>query len=130
MRYRTWYRVECGYSKLDTYTCIICPQVGYNQADLGVHGFSCTHERSTVVECSHGLGQSFPLHWVTKAPNKIIPILNLLGIYNPDCWILIIISIVSVSIFLLVANKVATHYIDEPSDSEYLAIIPFRLGKE
>ena len=123
------YRVECGYSKLDTYTCIICHQVGYNQADLGVSGFACNYERIKVVECSHSLNYG-SYHWVTKAPNKIIPILNLLGIYNPDCWILIIISIVSVSAFLLIAAKVATHYVDGPSDFEYLAIIPFRLGKE
>ena len=129
MRYRTWYRVECGYSKLDTYTCIICHQVGYNQADLGVHGFACNYERSKVVECSHSISYGLD-HWVTKSPNKIIPILNLLGIYNPDCWILIIISIVSVSMFLIIADKVAKHYIAEPSDFEYLAIIPFRLGKE
>ena len=104
-------------------------QVYNGGADLGVPGYTCNHDLSQVITCSQSLSYA-PMRWLSAPPRSIIPILNLLGIYNPDCWILILISIVSVSIFLLIADKVAKHYVAEPSDFEDLAIIPFRLGKE
>ena len=101
-------------------------QVGENEADLGVPSLACTQARNKVAECSHPARFS-PLHWVSKAPDRISPIFTLLGIYNPDCWILILISIGSVTTFLLIAAKVAPNYGGRTEKYDDVVLVPFRL---
>ena len=67
------------------------------------------------------------MHWVSKKPERIIPILNILGIFDHECKILVIISIFSLCVFLHVAAKVATLYGAHPSELEDIAMVPFRL---
>ena len=52
----------------------------------------------------------------------------MLGCYNPDCWIFVIVSIVIVCIYLLVAAKVAPLY-GASLEYEDVALVPFRLVK-
>ena len=100
-------------------------QIYYNGADLGVPVFACNYDISQIIACSPPLRYG-PMRWVSKRPNKYIPILNILGIFNPNCWIFVLISIFCLIVFLLVAAKVATLYGAQPSDWEDIALVPFR----
>ena len=107
---------------------LLCPQVAYNEADLGVTNFVCSYVRSTVVDCSHPT-QHASMHWVSRYPRPLPPTItltSLLSIYNGDCWILIFICIFSVSVFLVLASKVGASYGVTVSYEE-LVLIPFRL---
>ena len=108
---------------LSTYICY--PQVGSNKADLGLGPFSCTQARSTVVLCSHAIKHT-TTHWMTRAPQPLPPVTNILRIYSTDCWFLTFISMFIVSIFLVVAAKLGTHYGVGTDDFVDVALVPFR----
>ena len=107
-------------------TLKVCPQVYGGGADLGVPVYTSSYDMGKVVGSSHPIRYS-QMRWVSKKPERIIPILNILGIFNPDCWILVIISIFCLSVFLHVAAKVATLYGARPSELEDIAFVPIRL---
>jgi hypothetical protein len=113
----------CSY-RLQLRNYIISPQVGYNQAHLGVSGITCRQDRITVVDCSHAVGYS-KRRWITRFPHKITPATNLVRICDNYCWFSTFISIVSVSIFFVVAAKVGEYYGVKTEDIE-LTLVPFR----
>jgi hypothetical protein len=78
-----------------------------------------------VIDCSPGTLYG-PYHWVSRAPRPILPITNLLRIYNPDCWILIIISMVTVFVFLKVAARLGSYYGVGFPEQTYIVLFPFR----
>ena len=86
-----------------------CPQVGYDEADLGVTGFSCSHARSTMVKYTNSL-QYGPYHWITRAPHELLPIWNMLGIFDYYSWFFIFISMVGMYGFLWVTAKLGACY--------------------
>ena len=96
-------------------------QVGYNEADLGPSYYACTLARSIVLDCSHPIVYS-PNHWYTRPPAALPPATNLLRIYSPVCWIMIFVSIFSVSVFLLMGKYYATGN----SSYEEVVLVPFR----
>ena len=103
---------------------IICPQVGYDEADLGVTSFACSQARSTVVDCSQPTRYG-PYHWVSRAPRPVLPITGLLRIFDTDCWLLIIISMVAVNVFLVIAGKMGRYY-NLGFTFEEIVLFPFR----
>ena len=107
-----------------TKNCIICPQVGYNEADLGVRGFGCDQARSTMVDCSHPLYFGYK-HWISREPRPVLPVTNLFRIFDIYCWVSIFISMISVYVFFLIAAKVGTYY-GVGSASEDVVLFPFR----
>ena len=84
-------------------------QVGYDEADLGVTQFTSSHARSTIVEYAHPVRYG-PYRWITMAPQKVLPIWNMLGIFDYQSWFFIIISMVAIYGFLLVTTKVGACY--------------------
>ena len=80
---------------------------------------------STVVHCSHAIRHGYP-HWITRAPRPHVPWYNILRIYDTDCWVIILITMVSVSVFLVVAAKLGTHYGVGTEDWVDVALVPFR----
>ena len=65
-------------------------------------------------------------HWITRAPRPVPPATNILRIYSPDCWFLIFVSVVSVSIYLLGNAKLGTYYGVANATYEEVVLIPFR----
>ena len=55
-----------------------------------------------------------------------MPWYNILRIFDTDCWVMIFITVVSVSLFLVVAAKVGTHYGVGTDDWVDVALVPFR----
>ena len=79
------------------------------EADIGLHGFSCSQWLSLLVECSQPLTFG-PYHWITRAPREVPPLWNMLGIFDYYSWFFIIISMVAIYGFLLVTTKVGACY--------------------
>jgi hypothetical protein len=99
-------------------------QVQNNEADFGVARFGCTHARSTVVTCSVPTTYGYD-RWYSKAPGPLPPATNLIRIFTWDVWLLIFLSMVLFSIFLLIAAKIGTYYgIITESYEDFL--VPFR----
>jgi hypothetical protein len=99
-------------------------QVQNNEADFGVVYFGCSHARSTVVTCSVAT-YTFSKRWISKAPGRLPPATNLIRIFTFDVWLLIFLSTVHFSIFLLIAAKVGAYYgLITESYEDFL--VPFR----
>ena len=99
-------------------------QVANNEADLGV-AYVHISGGSSMVEFAPAIDYDM-VRWISRAPRRILPITNLLMIYDIPCCISICISMVSVSIFLIVAAKVGTHYGVGTHDYVNVALVPFR----
>ena len=94
-------------------------------ADLGLGTFLCTHAFSIDVHCAHAVQYSH-VHWISRAPRPLLPWYNIVRIYDADCWFMIFITMFSVSIFLVVAAKLGTHYGIGTDDWVDVALVPFR----
>ena len=79
----------------------------------------------TKIQSSHAVHYSFA-HWISRAPHQLLPWYNIVRIYNGDCWAMILISMFSVSVFLVVAAKLGTHYGVGTDDWVDVALVPFR----
>ena len=99
-------------------------QVQNNEADFGVTSFGCSHARSTVVTCSVPTDYGYE-RWYSKAPDTLPPATNLIRIFTWDVWLLIFVSMLLFSIFLLLSTKIGTYYgIITESYEDFL--VPFR----
>ena len=66
--------------------------------------------------------------WVSKPPQKLPPITNILRIFDVTSWVLILASIMSVSVVLLAVSKVGTLYGGKDQDYVDILLVSFRLG--
>ena len=99
-------------------------QVQNNEADFGVITFACTYDRSTVVTCSVATLYQYK-RWISKAPDTLPPATNLIRIFTLNVWLLIFLSMVLFSAFLVLATKIGTYYgINTESYEDFL--VPFR----
>ena len=95
-----------------------------NEADFATNHFACTHSRSTVITCSVPTNFYYD-HWYSKEPSMLPPTTNLLRLFTWDVWLLIFLSMVAFSIFLLIAAKIGTYYeLYTQSYEDFL--VPFR----
>jgi hypothetical protein len=78
-----------------------------------------------MMGCTHTTAGEGTIHWISRAPRPFYSITALLRIYDHHCWIFIIISIVSVSVFLLIAARVGSYY-GVTVTYEEIVLIPFR----
>jgi hypothetical protein len=81
-------------------------RVGYNEADIAVGYFP--HELS-MVQYSHAISYGH-YHWVSRAPRELLPIWNMLGIFDFHSWVFLIFTMFVVYGFLLVTAKVGACY--------------------
>ena len=64
--------------------------------------------------------------WVSKPPQKLPPITNILRIFDVTSWVLILASMLSVSVFLLAVSKVGTLYGGKDQDYVDILLVSFR----
>jgi hypothetical protein len=84
----------------------------------------CSYARSTVVTCSPATDYSYD-HWYSKAPGTLPPATNLIRIFTFDVWLLIFLSMMLFSAFLVIAAKIGTYYgLNTESYEDFL--VPFR----
>ena len=61
------------------------------------------------LSCSHHMSYA-PYHWISRAPREVLPIWNMLGIFDFESWVLLIFFMFVVYGFLLVCAKVGASY--------------------
>ena len=86
-----------------------CPQVGYNKADIGLYKYQCRPGWSFFVKCSHHEAYGH-YHWISRAPLQVLPIWNVLGIFDYHSWVFLIFFMFVVYGILLVMAKVGACY--------------------
>ena len=99
--------------------------VGYGQSDLGVTAMSYNAERAEFIDYTHQLGID-GMVWVSKPPQKLPPITNILRIFDVTSWVLILASMLSVSVVLLAVSKVGTLYGGKDQDYVDILLVSFR----
>ena len=65
------------------------------------------------------------MHWVSRDPRPLPPATSLLRIYTPNCWGLIFLCLVLISIFMVVAAKLGCYYGVGTPGLEELVLFPF-----
>ena len=83
-------------------------QIAYNRADLGVTSFACSPDYLGYLECSTAIYSQLT-YWINRAPRELSPATNLLRIFTPLCWILILGCIASIIAFLILSSRFG-HY--------------------
>ena len=87
--------------------------------------YTCYHGVTTIGTCAAGSTYT-PRHWFSKYPSKASPTWNLLKLFSPKSWLLIFISIVSVSIFLFITAKIGSSYFGLKTFTGEIVLSPFR----
>ena len=87
--------------------------------------YSCTSGRAQVVLCAPGANY-LPEYWWSRYPAKVPPTWNLLKLFDPQSWILIFLSILSVSIFFFVSARIGTRHFGIQTFNEEIILSPFR----
>ena len=91
---------------------------------MGVSYFGCSYAKSTVVTCGVATDYYYD-HWISKAPGTLPPATNLIRIFTFDVWLLIFLSMMLFSAFLVIAAKIGTYYgLNTESYEDFL--VPFR----
>ena len=85
--------------------------MAYNRSDVGVSSIGVTASRNTVID------YTFPLcpnlnRWMTRAPGKLSPIVNLIKTLDVGGWLFTFISIVAVSVALFIVLRVGNYDVE------------------
>ena len=82
-------------------------------------------ERASFIDYTHQLGID-GMVWVSKPPQKLPPIANILRIFDLTSWAFILASLLLVSFGLLVVSKVGTFYGGKKQDYVDILLVSFR----
>ena len=85
----------------------------------------CGPEFNEMADCSQPTHYGH-MYWITRAPREVFPYTNLLRIFNTPSWLLLLFSLLLVTLFLIVAAKLGTHYGVGTDDWWNVAFVPFR----
>ena len=92
---------------------------------MGPANYACYHGRGTVATCAPG-STYLPENWYSKYPAKVAPTWNLLRLFDPQTWMLILLSILSVTIFLFIVAKVGNTFFGTKTVPGEIILSPFR----
>ena len=95
-----------------------------NEADMAVHGFGCTYERSKVVLCPPALIYQ-PLYFFTRYPLETTKLWNLVNLLAPTSWIWTFSAIISIIIMLKVLTIIGSYLGCETSFQD-VTLVPLR----
>ena len=87
--------------------------------------YGCYHGRGTIAVCAPGFIY-LPYYWYSKYPSETPPIWNLLKLFDPQSWMFIFLSILSVSIFFFIASRIGTSYFGTRPFTAEIVLSPFR----
>ena len=101
-------------------------QIERDEADIVTPAnYACYHGRGTVATCAPG-STYLPENWYSKFPAKTAPTWNLLKLFDTRSWMLIFLSIFSVTIFFHIAAKIGTKFFGVKTVAEDIILSPFR----
>ena len=78
-----------------------------------------------MATCAPG-STYLPENWYSKFPAKTAPTWNLLKLFDTTSWMLIFLSILSVTIFFHIAAKIGTKFFGVKTVGEEIILSPFR----
>ena len=97
-----------------------------DEADIITHGnYYCYYSRGKVAAYAPGLGY-LPDYWFSRYPAKVAPTWNLVKLFDPPSWLLIVLSIISVTLFFFIAARIGTSHFGIRTFMEEIILSPFR----
>ena len=91
---------------------------------MGISCIGYNPERHAIVEYSHPLGEA-AIHWVSKPPGRLSAATNILRIFEYEAWVMILVSIISISAAFIVISKIGRSYgVETPLDNFLVFILP------
>ena len=88
--------------------------------------FACYKARGDMAICSPG-SRYLPNYWFSKFPSRTASTWNLLKLFDPQTWMLVFASIVSVTIVLYISARIGTSYFGVKAVTEEIVLSPFRV---
>ena len=82
-------------------------------------------ERASFIDYTHQLGID-GMVWVSKPPQKLPPITNILRIFDLSSWMFILLSMITVGLALLLVSRVGTQYGGQRQDYIDIMLVSFR----
>ena len=82
-------------------------------------------ERASFIDYTHQLGID-GMVWVSKPPQKLPPITNILRIFDVSSWMFILLAMISVGLALLLVSRVGTLYGGQRQDYIDIMLVSFR----
>ena len=83
------------------------------------------YSRGKVASCAPGFGY-ISTYWWSRHPAKVPPTWNVVKLFDPISWLLIFLSILIVSIFLIFSARVGTSYFEIKTTHLEIVLSPFR----
>ena len=87
--------------------------------------YACMYARGKVATCAPGFGY-LPEYWWSRYPAKVPPTWNVVKLFDPISWLLIFLSILFVSIFLIFSARIGTSYFGIKTFNLEIVLSPFR----
>ena len=89
----------------NTFCCLCFHKVGHEDFDLGVNSISYKVERARFVDYTLPVGPDGAV-FVSKPPQRLSAITNIIGIFDTVSWICILLSLVLVTmaLFIIIRN--------------------------
>ena len=104
----------------------IFDQIERDEADIVTpSNYGCYHGRGTVATCASG-SQYSPNYLFSKFPEKVSRMWNLVKLFDPMSWILIFLSILSVSLFFFVSAGIGALHFGLQTFREEIILSPLR----
>ena len=101
-------------------------QIERDEADIVTPAnYACYHGRGTVATCAPG-STYLPENWYSRFPAKAAPTWNLLKLFDRTSWMLIFLSILSVTSFFYIAAWLGSRYFGTKTVAEEIILSPFR----
>ena len=82
-------------------------------------------ERASFIDYTHQLGID-GMVWVSKPPQKLPPITNILRIFDVSSWMFILLAMIAVGLALLLVSRVGTLYGGQRQDYIDIMLVSFR----
>ena len=100
-------------------------QVWHEVDIVGPSDYGCSEARGKISTCAPSTNY-LPEYWFSRYPAKVAPIWNLLKLFDRTSWILILLSIISVTIFFFISGKVGTSCFGIRTFRAEIILSPFR----
>ena len=99
-------------------------KVGYGEADLGITNIWYLPSRQSVVDYSVSVGDT-AMKWISKPPEKLTPVTNIIRTFDSYSWLMIGVSIISFIVSWFIVSRLGQTYGVQPHlDNVLFLILP------
>ena len=101
-------------------------KVVYNRSDVGITILSITAARNEVVDYTVPILPD-EMRWMSKAPDKIPPFMNLLNAFDSGSWISTFLTYIVISFILYITVRVGQFYGIRQPDTANILLTPLAM---